>query len=180
MIEYKGQYTTAKVMIDNIDTATLQQIYSFISHPVFTNPVSIMPDTHAGAGAVIGFTMPMTDKIIPNIVGVDIGCGMLSDNIGKNLFARISKEDLDINIRQAIPFGTSVHSRCQFNNNKHSPFWEKANYDLVSFTKIFNERYDTEYQAQEFSPEWLQSKCEIIKMDYHRTINSVGTLGGGK
>ena len=179
MIELKGQYTTAKVMIDNIDEATTQQIYSFISHPVFTNPVAVMPDTHKGAGAVIGFTMEITDKVIPNIVGVDIGCGMLTENVGKNLFSAISREDLDINIRQMIPFGTSVHSKCQYNNDKHSPFWERVNYNVASFTRKFNEKYGTDYSVPELSPIWLKDKCEEIGMDYTRTINSVGTLGGG-
>ena len=179
MIEFQGKYTTAKVMIDYIDEATTQQIYSFISHPVFTSPVAIMPDTHKAEGAVIGFTMPMTNQVIPNVVGVDINCAMLSVNVGKNLFDRISKEELNILIRQSIPFGTSVHKRCQFNNNKYSPFWEKINYDLVSFTKKFNRRYGTNYNPPDFSPEWLKAKCKDIKMDYTRALNSVGTLGGG-
>ena len=83
MLEYQGKYGKAKVMIDHIDSATVQQIYEFLNHEAFTNPIAVMPDTHAGAGAVIGFTMPMTNKVIPNVIGVDIGCGMLSMNFGK-------------------------------------------------------------------------------------------------
>ncbi len=87
MLEYQGEYGKAKVMIDTIDESTVSQIYEFLNHELFVNHIAIMPDCHYGKGAVIGFTMEMTDKIIPNIVGVDIGCGMLSDNVGKNLFA---------------------------------------------------------------------------------------------
>jgi len=58
-------------MIDVIDPTCAAQIIQFINHPAFTNPVVIMPDTHAGEGSVIGFTMPMTDRIIPNTVGVN-------------------------------------------------------------------------------------------------------------
>jgi len=179
MIEFQGQYTTAKVMIDQLDQSTIQQIYSFISHPSFTNPVYIMPDTHYGAGAVLGFTMKIPEVIIPNVVGVDLNCGMLSKNVGKNLFNQISKKDLDINIRQFIPFGTDVHKTCQFNAERHSPFWKDANYKLTSFTKKFNSQYGTSYQYQDFTPKWLKSKCKEIGVEYGRVINSVGTLGSG-
>lgn len=70
----KGKYGEAKVMIDHIDPMTTSQIFEFLNHEAFTNPIAIMPDTHAGKGSVIGFTMPMTDKVIPNVVGVDINC----------------------------------------------------------------------------------------------------------
>jgi len=180
MIEFQGQYTKAIVMLDNIDAATTQQIYSFISHEAFTNPVIIMPDTHKGASAVIGFTMEIPDVIIPNVVGVDLNCGMLSENVGRNLFANISRQSLDINIRQMIPFGTSVHQQCQFNAENYSYFWELANQKLTTFTKKFNDKYGTSYQYQDFSPEWLKKKCEDIGVDYSRVLNSVGTLGGGK
>ena len=57
MIEYNGKYTNAKVMIDDIENTCAGQIVEFINNESFTNPVAIMPDTHAGKGAVIGFTM---------------------------------------------------------------------------------------------------------------------------
>ena len=71
MIIFEGKYTKAKVMIDQIDESCSSQITQFINHPAFTNPVAIMPDCHAGKGSVIGFTMEMTDKIIPNTIGVN-------------------------------------------------------------------------------------------------------------
>ena len=101
MIEIKGKYTTAKVMIDEVEETCVSQIYSFVNHPAFKENISIMPDTHAGKGSVIGFTMPMTDMIIPNVVGVDIGCGMLSFNIGKE--AQNTFPEIDRKIRESIP-----------------------------------------------------------------------------
>ena len=60
------------------------KIYTLIKQPAFANcKVRIMPDVHAGAGCVIGFTADLGDKVIPNIVGVDIGCGMLTVELGK-------------------------------------------------------------------------------------------------
>jgi RNA-splicing ligase RtcB len=73
----EGKYTNAEVMIDDIEDECISQIMTFCNHPAFTNPVAIMPDTHVGKGSVIGFTMPVNmEKIIPNVIGVDIGCGI--------------------------------------------------------------------------------------------------------
>jgi len=72
MIKFEGKYTNANVMIDEIDETCAAQITQIINHPAFTNKIVIMPDTHAGAGSVIGFTMPLGDKIIPNTIGVNI------------------------------------------------------------------------------------------------------------
>jgi tRNA-splicing ligase RtcB (3'-phosphate/5'-hydroxy nucleic acid ligase) len=74
MITMTGKYTNAKVMIDEVEESCVAQITKFINNPAFTAPVAIMPDCHAGKGSVVGFTMPMTDKVIPNTIGVDIGC----------------------------------------------------------------------------------------------------------
>ena len=75
MYPIKGKYSTAYIMTDevDIDTEAYKQIVSFVNNHAFSNDSRIMPDYHAGAGCVIGFTMPMTDKIIPNLTGVDIG-----------------------------------------------------------------------------------------------------------
>lgn len=74
MFEIKGRYTSAKIMIDDVEPECIDQIKYFIDHPAFTNPVAIMPDCHSGKGSVIGFTMPLSNKVIPNVVGVDLGC----------------------------------------------------------------------------------------------------------
>lgn len=69
MIQLSGKYTNAKIMIDQVDEKCMGQIINMINHEAFTNPVRIMPDTHSGEGSVIGFTMPMGEKLIPNVVG---------------------------------------------------------------------------------------------------------------
>jgi len=74
MLEMKGKYTTAKIMIDQIEQTCIDQIQGFLDHPAFTNPVAIMSDCHAGKGSVVGFTMLIGEKTVPNVVGVDIGC----------------------------------------------------------------------------------------------------------
>lgn len=179
MLEYKGQYGTAYVMIDEIDSATVQQIYTFLNNEVFTNHIAIMPDTHAGSGAVIGFTMPMTDKIIPNVVGVDIGCGMLMIIVSKSILGHYTKQQIDELIREAIPFGTDVHKKDPIDIENHPVMWNMANISLSNFVKKYNKRYDTHYDPEKFSNDWFQKKCEDIGMDYIRAVRSIGTLGGG-
>lgn len=73
-----------KIFTDNIEENALEQIKGQLSIDVFANKKTrIMPDVHAGAGCVIDFTGDLGDKVMPNIVGVDIGCGMQQrpDNI---------------------------------------------------------------------------------------------------
>lgn len=96
-----------KIFTDNIEPEALNQIYTLINQPAFKDcKVRIMPDVHAGAGCVIGFTADLGDKVIPNIVGVDIGCGMLTIKLGK---IDIDFQFLDNIIRNKIPSGRNTH-----------------------------------------------------------------------
>ena len=105
----KGKYNSANIMIDDIDAETRKQIQGFCNNPSFQGSyIAIMPDCHAGAGSCIGFTMQMKDRIVPDVVGVDIGCGMLSR---KYAIKDISPEALDNFVRENIPSGFSVNSR---------------------------------------------------------------------
>lgn len=73
-----------KIFTDNIEENALEQINTLLSIDVFADKkIRIMPDVHSGAGCVIGFTGDLGDKVIPNIVGIDIGCGMRVLNLGK-------------------------------------------------------------------------------------------------
>ena len=108
LLEYIGKYASCQVMIDQIEEEAITQIYSFLNCPAFEGAkIRIQPDVHAGAGAVIGFTCTMTDKIIPNVVGVDIGCGVVAYKIGKE---QPDFGELDTYIRKHIPSGFSVHN----------------------------------------------------------------------
>jgi RNA-splicing ligase RtcB len=177
MIEIRGKYTTAKVMIDDLDESCAAQINQFVNHPAFTNPVAIMPDTHAGKGSVIGFTMPISSMVIPNVIGVDIGCGMLSVNIGKNLPG--SLEVLDRNIRRKVPFGTVVHEKSIIHMEREFP-WDEVNVRAEKFTYAYRERFGIVLLAPKYNMEWFLSKSDMIKSGgARRFINSIGTLGGG-
>jgi len=96
-----------KIFTDNIEHEAVNQINTLIEQPAFSDcKVRIMPDVHAGAGCVIGFTADLGDKVIPNIVGVDIGCGMYTIKLGK---CDINFDKLDSTIRAKIPSGRNVY-----------------------------------------------------------------------
>lgn len=96
-----------KIFTENIEQEALNQIYTLIEQPSFADcKVRIMPDVHAGAGCVIGFTADLGDKVIPNIVGVDIGCGMLCVQLSTK---DIDLQKLDDVIRKYVPNGREVH-----------------------------------------------------------------------
>ena len=96
-----------KIFTENIEQEAMEQINTLLEQPAFQEcKVRIMPDVHAGAGCVIGFTADLGDKVIPNIVGVDIGCGMLTISLGN---IEIDLEKLDQAIRKRVPSGRNVH-----------------------------------------------------------------------
>lgn len=96
-----------KIFTENIEEKALEQINTLMAQPAFKDcKVRIMPDVHAGAGCVIGFTADLGDKVIPNIVGVDIGCSVLTVELGK---IGIDFEKLDDVINEHIPNGMDVH-----------------------------------------------------------------------
>lgn len=105
-LEIQGKYNKAIIYTDIVDESTLSQIYSMLNCKAFEGEsIRIMPDCHAGKGSVIGFTMPMTDYIIPNIIGVDIGCGVLSIKFDKD----IDVIEADKIIKSSVPMGFSIH-----------------------------------------------------------------------
>lgn len=96
-----------KIFTENIEQEALDQINTLMEQPAFSDcKVRIMPDVHAGKGCVIGFTADLGEKVIPNIVGVDIGCGMLTVNLGK---IDIDYAKLDKVIREHVPSGYNIH-----------------------------------------------------------------------
>lgn len=96
-----------KIFTKNIEDNAKEQIDTLLKQEAFKDSkIRIMPDVHAGAGCVIGFTGDLGDKVIPNIVGVDIGCGMLCVELGN---IDIDFEKLDNVIREYVPSGREVH-----------------------------------------------------------------------
>lgn len=106
MIKIKGKFADATVYAQTVEQSALDQIELLCSQE-FTKgaKIRIMPDVHTGAGCVIGFTANLGDMVIPNIVGVDIGCGMLCVKLGN---VDVDFYKLDEIIRKYVPSGTAV------------------------------------------------------------------------
>jgi tRNA-splicing ligase RtcB len=162
MIELRGQYSRCKVFNDNVEEAAISQIYGFLNHPAFENlNIRIMPDVHFGAGAVIGFTSTKGSKIIPNVIGVDVACGVLCYSLGN---IEIDFQALDTFIRANIPFGNQIRSKTQRHiidkaySQVRCRFWpEKSGEFNFALTIVAEETGQT--------PNYV--------------MNSLGSLGGG-
>jgi RNA-splicing ligase RtcB len=114
MLEIKGKYNTAKVYTDTLDEKSQEQIQLLCEQSfVEGSALRLMPDVHAGAGCTIGTTMTISDKIVPNLVGVDIGCGMETLIVPKD--DQISRDfdpaKLDKWIHQNIPSGMNIREK---------------------------------------------------------------------
>lgn len=110
MIILNGKYNSAKVFTDVIDQSSISQIIELCNQPISADSqIRIMPDVHAGAGCTIGTTMTITDKVIPNLVGVDIGCGMETIRLKEK---HIELQQLDKLIYRVIPSGFSIRKKC--------------------------------------------------------------------
>ena len=115
MFELNGKYNSCKIFTDNVDNETISQLMNLLNQEfVSDSQIRIMPDTHAGAGCVIGTTMTIKDKVVPNLVGVDIGCGMLA--------VKLEEKDIDLTrldecIHQNIPSGFDIHDTAIASSN---------------------------------------------------------------
>lgn len=111
MIELNGKHTTAKVFTDNVEKEAVEQILTLLNQEFAQGSVvRVMPDTHAGAGCTIGTTMTISGKVVPYMVGVDIGCGMETVLLRDS---HVELQRLDKIIHESIPAGfntrDSVH-----------------------------------------------------------------------
>lgn len=109
MILIKGKHNQAKVFADELELSAEGQIKALCEQPfVVGSNIRIMPDVHTGKGCTIGTTMTIGDYVVPNLVGADIGCGMLTVKLEEK---RINLPELDSFIRQNIPHGRDVRER---------------------------------------------------------------------
>lgn len=106
-ITLKGKYGEAKIYAKTIENDLISQCIELLNQPMTKNSqIRIMPDTHAGKGCMIGTTMKIENNLCPNLVGVDIGCGMLTVSIGKE---ELDFDKLDDIITKYVPLGFESH-----------------------------------------------------------------------
>ena len=144
-----------KIFTDNIETTAIEQIERLLTIPAFSGcKIRIMPDVHAGAGCVIGFTGNLGDKVIPNIVGVDIGCGILVQPF--TWMKAIDYHALNEFILHHIPSGRD------YRDNKYAPLPQKY--------------MDTYRKSKDLIK---QMRCYRELKETKRLNLSSGSLGGG-
>lgn len=128
-MELLGKYNMAKVFTDNLEDGAKEQIIELLNQDfIKDSKVRIMTDVHQGMGCVIGFTADMGDKVIPNIVGVDLGCGMLTVELGD---IDIDLPKLDEMINKNVPSGKNTHDE------------RKIKFDRINELHCFRDLKDT-------------------------------------
>lgn len=146
-----------KIFTDNVEDVALDQIRQLLSIDVFSDKkIRIMPDVHAGAGCVIGFTGNLGDHVIPNIVGVDIGCGMRILNLG--IVSEIDYHAFHEHIRVSVPSGKIVRE------------------DRFGFRPLVGKELDIYREAKQLV---MQLHCYREIKDSGRINRAIGSLGGG-
>ncbi|TFJ76412.1 RtcB family protein [Carnobacterium maltaromaticum] len=127
MLTLKGKYNEAVVYTDMLDDHTISQIISLCNQEFAKDSqIRIMPDTHSGKGCVIETSMTITNQVVPNLVGVDIGCGLYVVKLKPGRL-KLNFDKLDQLIRNRIPSGQSNHDTAmhQFDFTKlHAPVHE--------------------------------------------------------
>ncbi len=145
-----------KIFTDNIEENALEQITELLSIDVFSDKkIRIMPDVHTGTGCVIGFTGDLGEKVIPNIVGVDIGCGMRVLNLGE--LPDIDYHAFHEHIRCNVPSGKIVRE------------------DRFGFKPLVGEEMDIYREAKQLVTELY---CYRELKDSRRINKAIGSLGG--
>lgn len=150
-----------KIFTDHLENSARLQLEQLLSIPVFAQKkIRIMPDVHAGAGCVIGFTGNLGEKVIPNIVGVDIGCGMrvLQLKIGEDVIKSIDFHAFHQHILSNVPSGKIVRK------------------EKFGFQPLKNEAMELYVAAKQMV---LQLHCYRDLQRTDRIHKSIGTLGGG-
>jgi tRNA-splicing ligase RtcB (3'-phosphate/5'-hydroxy nucleic acid ligase) len=178
IIKEKG--AEAKMFIDKslVDTETMKQIRYMITHPSVEH-VRIMPDCHKGTGCCVGFTSHLNGKIVPNFIGGDIGCGIITYPINKK---KINVKTLDNFIKQMIPISSgSTHLEPIVSEQELEDLYLKCYEDANMFVKKFKEKWDIhlEKYVPNYNQEWFLELCKKTKCEPSMEMRHLGTLGGG-
>ena len=185
-IEITGSATTARVLADEslVSEACLDQVRTLTNHPAFTQPIRVMPDAHWGAGSPVGFSMPLADAVVPNVVGVDVGCGMAVARLGDEL--PLEPDERDERVRKAVPMGRSIHDEPVVTFDQF-PF-ERADRVFEDFATQYESQFGQPIDPIEFSFDgydeaYVQNLCDRVlagrSPGRDRIERSIGTLGGG-
>jgi tRNA-splicing ligase RtcB len=147
----KGNGLEIKLWADDIEKGAYRQILNLSNHPFARKHIAIMPDCHEGFGMPIGGVLATRDVIIPNAVGVDIGCGMSAVRTSLSEINITDLKKVMSRIREVIPLGFKHHNRSQGDGRMPDPV-------LLGFDPL---------------------DLPVVSREYDSALRQVGTLGGG-
>ncbi len=160
MLKIDGKYGSAIVFADNVEEGAYAQIENLVDHPIAKDAhIRIMPDVHSGIGCVIGFTAKLGEIVVPNLIGVDIGCGVLAFRYRGLKLSKSDFKQMDAIIKKEIPVGTKIRS----------------------FFSSYVPRVCQRYLGIDFY-EFEKGLRRVVKrteQDITYVLNSLGTLGSG-
>ena len=159
-----------------IESDVYDIVKKFDESPVFDH-IRIMPDCHCSTYCCIGMTSPIEDKVIPQIVGGDIGCGIIVYNLNKKIKEK-QYEKIDQFIKQNIPMGEHSHKQPIIEMSYMNKIYEKCNIKLENLKKNF-QNYD--YQDFIFNDDYYDKLVKKLNVKGGKSnfLKSLGTLGGG-
>jgi RNA-splicing ligase RtcB len=167
-IPVKGNYNEALVYAKALETSCENKIRQYLDHPGFSDTtVRIMPDVHLGKTTVIGWTATYTSRIIPSVIGLDIGCGVCACNLGRG---NLRFDKLDAFIRKNIPAGQDVRQSLHEGLDDINAFAASVGHAGGGASKLAD--------AEKFT-DAIGALCEKQKHGPERIFASLGTLGGG-
>ncbi len=176
----EGSTTTAKVFADEqqIDDGAISQLYDLVNHPVCTNPIRVMPDVHPSGDVLVGFSMPLSERVIPKLVGGDIGCGMTVWELGEEL--PLNLEERDKIVRDVAPGRGRNNSKTDIGVD--FPF-TNANTTLhrfrSSYRENFNQSINPPYPFEGYDQDYISELLRRVDVSLATVSRDVGTLGGG-
>lgn len=182
---------TVKIFLDKneIETETLRQIKAMMDHECIVS-ARVMPDCHKGNGCCIGFTFPLIDRIVPNYIGGDIGCGILVYKIG-NFNHNKKEKQIDKIIREHVPMGNgaahndhetrSIHNRSIMTDDDFRWLMNQSQNVANTFSQMYKIKFNQEITqyVPSYSMEWFKLLCDKIGADQQYVEKEMGTLGGG-
>jgi len=170
---------------EDIDIESLKQVKSMMKHESIHN-VRVMPDCHKSMGCCVGFTSKIKDKIVPNFVGGDIGCGITTYPIRDfkenklKQFDKFIKENVPFNIQPMI-YETDSDMIDDMYEEVLERIYYLANIEVVQFVDLYKQELDIDINSFKptYNTEWLEHMTKKIKSNIKEVKGYLGTLGGG-
>lgn len=180
MFEIQGDGTEAVVFVDDeddLDAETVRRIHAVTNHPGISGPVRVMPDAHASGYSVVGFTAPMGERVIPQLIGGDIGCGMHAWRLDE---AIETDAETAARLREAVPGsgrdadGIDATAEMQYcNANTARRRFERA------YRDAFGKRLEPPFPFDGYDTEYFEQLCERVDASLTDAGKDAGTPGGG-